>query len=913
MNETGKRATPALAVVVFLLAASVYLITLTPTVPFWDSGEFIAVSNILGIPHPPGTPFYVLIGHLFTLVPWATIAQRVNALSALASALAVMLTYLTALRLIRLAQGRPQSGGPAAAPAAAAVPQKREDAGRAPAEPAREPAGGIPAEWLAQIGAVVAALLLAYSDNFWENAIEAEVYSMMSLGQILVFWLGLKWWEAHERRPSVGPLLLCIYVMWLSVGLHLGVGMMGLPLMLLVALVDRKVAVMLAMPILSVLGVTYGMERMIGIMLVLSVVTYAVYAIQKRLPAWAWAISAVCGIIALIPAFGSSNFDLVTGTIAAVALLMPLAVMWPKAREARVIALAFALIVVGYSTHLFLPIRAVQHPAINEGNPSNWDSLRYLLERKQYGETSMFRRRGPWSAQLDKEFWRYWKRQWTLFPSARPTTPNAAHGEPSVLDSLLPLLLGLIGGWWQRRNRVSWYTTGILLAFSTVGMILFLNFTDHEVRDRDYFFTTGYHIYAIWIGLGVTWLLGWIQDSFSAGGLRRAATALGVVVLVAQPFLVMRTLWFTHDRRGNFVAHDYAYNMLEPLAPNSFVFTNGDNDTFPLWYMQQVENFRKDVRVINLSLLNTDWYIQQLRDEEPKIPIALDDRTIKVLGAGAVQDSLGHLLYTNQFMVAHIMEQDRTPTGWKKQPYFAVTVPEHMGFDKNFTLEGLVYRVNPDTLHPDIDVAVTRKSLYHDFKYRGLFFADGTWDTTVYKDENASTLSRNYAAAHMQLAVTARKAGHIDEAIAEMERVARMFPDYTEVLIPLGGFYMDKGDTARAVELFRQLTLRAPGNPEAHYYYGVTLIYQGKIEPAVHEFDAAILADPGYNNAYYAAYYSLKQLGQRERAVGYLERWVNAHPTDEAARELLDTEQQQMHGGAVRPNPMPRPPSPTLP
>jgi len=130
LNETGKRATPALAVVVFLLAASVYLITLTPTVPFWDSGEFIAVSNILGIPHPPGTPFYVLIGHLFTLVPWATIAQRVNALSALASALAVMLTYLTALRLIRLAQGRPQSGGPAAAPAAAAVPQKREDGGR---------------------------------------------------------------------------------------------------------------------------------------------------------------------------------------------------------------------------------------------------------------------------------------------------------------------------------------------------------------------------------------------------------------------------------------------------------------------------------------------------------------------------------------------------------------------------------------------------------------------------------------------------------------------------------------------------------------------------------------------------------------------------------------------------------------
>ena len=894
----GKRATPAIAAVVFLLTVAVYLITLTPTVPFWDSGEFIAVSNILGIPHPPGTPFYVLIGRLFTLLPWATIAQRVNALSALASALAVLLTYLTTLRLIRLAQGRGQSGsGPAGT----------EASGSAPVAPAPG------AEWMAQLGAVVAALMLAFSDNFWENAIEAEVYSMMSLGQILVFWLGLKWWEAHERRPSVGPLLVCIYVMWLSVGVHLGVGMMGLPLVLLVALVDRKVAVMLTMPIISVLGVTYGLERMVGMVLVLSVVTFAVYAWQKKLPGWAWGISAVSAIIALIPAFGDANFDARTSAAALIALALPLIVMWPKAREARIIALALLLMTVGYSTHLYLPIRAAQHPAINEGNPSTWDSLRYLLERKQYGETSMFRRRGPWSAQLGKEFWRYWKRQWVLFPTPQATGPSAAHREPSPLNSALPLLLGLLGGWWQRRNRISWLTTGILLAFATVGMILFLNFTDHEVRDRDYFFTTGYHIYAIWIGLGVTFLVGWIRDSFAAGGLRRAATALAVLVLAAQPFLVMRTLWFTHDRRGNYVAHDYAYNMLAPLAPNSFVFTNGDNDTFPLWYMQQVENVRRDVRVINLSLLNTDWYIQQLRDEEPKVPIVLDDRTIKLLGVGAVQDSSGHLIYTNQFMVAHIMEQDRTATGWKKQPYFAVTVPEHMGFERNFTLEGLVYKVNPDTLHPDVDEAVTRRALYEVFKYRGLFKADGTWDSTVYKDENAATLSRNYAAAHLQLAFFYRHQGRIDRAIAEMERVSRMFPDYTEVLIPLGGFYMDSGDTARAVDLFRRLTQRNPGSPEAHYYYGVTLVYQQQIEAAVREFEAAIHADPGYNQAYYAAYYSLKQIGQRDRALGYLERWLEAHPTDASARQLLESEQQPTHGRGAPLSPMPHPPTPTLP
>src|SRR5262245_15183908 len=205
--------------------------TLTPTAPSWDSGEFIAVANSLGIPRPPGTPFYVLIGRLATLLPFASIAQRVNGLSALASALAVLITFLTAFKLIRIAQG-----------------------------PERRPSD----DWIAIAGAAIGALLLAYSDNFWENATEAEVYSMMSFAQILVFWLGLNWWEAHEQRPTAGPLLLCVYTMWLSVGFHLGVGMMGLPLLVLVFLVDWRAAIVFTMPFLSVLSVTKGLEFMAG-------------------------------------------------------------------------------------------------------------------------------------------------------------------------------------------------------------------------------------------------------------------------------------------------------------------------------------------------------------------------------------------------------------------------------------------------------------------------------------------------------------------------------------------------------------------------------------------------------------------------------------------------------------------------
>ena len=165
-----ERTTALVALCVYVGVVAVYMITLAPTVPFWDAGEFIACSNILGIPHPPGTPFYVLLGRVWILLPWAStfgVAQRINAMSALPSALTVMLTYLVTLKMIRLAQ----SGG----------------------SPAGERRGSD--EWIAQLGAVTGALLLAFSDNFWENSIEAEVYSLASLAQILVFWLGLRWWE----------------------------------------------------------------------------------------------------------------------------------------------------------------------------------------------------------------------------------------------------------------------------------------------------------------------------------------------------------------------------------------------------------------------------------------------------------------------------------------------------------------------------------------------------------------------------------------------------------------------------------------------------------------------------------------------------------------------------------------------
>ena len=369
------------SVLVLLVSAAVYLMTLTPTVPFWDSGEFIAVATILGVPHPPGTPFYVLLGRIATLVPWASIAQRVNALSAIAGALAVFLTYLSALRLIRLSQGNE-----------------------------RQPWH----EWVAIAAAGTGALLLAFSDAFWENSIEAEVYSLMSLAQILVFWLGLRWWEAHDRKPTVGPLLTAVYIMWLCVGLHLGVGIMGAPLLLLVFLVDRSVAALFLMPFLTLLRVPAGLEKMAGAIIVLSAATMTVMAARKKLNGWVVLAGVALSLPGLGAAMSDSNFTPQLAFLTVAAVVGPMIVLALKHREGRVLLLSLFLMVAGYSTHLYLPIRAAQQPSVNEGAPATWDKMRDLLERKQYGEMNPTVRRGTLSSQLDKEYLRYFRRQWIL-------------------------------------------------------------------------------------------------------------------------------------------------------------------------------------------------------------------------------------------------------------------------------------------------------------------------------------------------------------------------------------------------------------------------------------------------------------------------------------------------------------------
>ena len=191
---------------------------------------------------------------------------------------------------------------------------------------------------------------------------------------------------------------------------------------------------------------------------------------------------------------------------------------------------------------------------------------------------------------------------------------------------LMPFLLGIIGLVWQinqgRKGMESFWLTGILFFMTGLAIVLYLNQTPYQPRERDYAYAGSFYAFAIWIGLGVLGLASLLEKAFKNKTLSVTIATLLCLVVPAQ---MASQNWDDHDRTNRTTTRDFGYNYLISCAPNAIIFTNGDNDTFPLWYLQEVEGVRRDVRVCNLSYLQTDWYIDQMRRdayESKALPIS---------------------------------------------------------------------------------------------------------------------------------------------------------------------------------------------------------------------------------------------------------------------------------------------------
>ena len=667
------------AVVVTLIAAVTYILTLEPTASFWDCGEFIASSYKLEVGHPPGNPVFQLFARLFTIfADNMHAAVAVNAFSAICSALTIFFLYLTivflAKRLLKPSDEGTYSLGKA----------------------------------IAIFGSgAVGALAYTFSDTFWFPAVEGEVYAMSSLITALVFWAMTKWYEQADQPYANRWIVLISLLMGLSIGIHL-LNLLAIPALVFLYYYKQRES-----------G-HYSFKEYVKIFLV-SVVILAVI---------------LFGIIPYLPKF-AAYFDLFfvntlhlpfnSGAAFFMLLLLGLC-FWGLFRTmkqgkvfANTVLLCFTMIVIGFSLFTIVIIRSSAKTPTNEYQPDNPFTLVRYLGREQYGSNPLvygqyfdapydieetkywapmgeeyIHAEGPgdvtympegkmlfprmWSSDsrhisfyksymgngghvvkgaehkkptffqnlaffFDYQMnWMYWRYFMWNFAGRQNDVHSPSPGDPFIgnwesgitfLDNfrlgdqsaapgylkdnpaknhyyMLPLLLGLVGLFFQfgRDKRGCWLT--FLMFFMTgIAIVVYLNQPPFQVRERDYAYAGSFYSYSIWIGLAVAAVYSWLEERLK--GKEAVAASAVTVLLLGVPVLMAAENWDDHDRSNRYTAVEMAKNYLNSVGPNGVLITHGDNDTFPLWYAQEVENVRTDVRIANTSLLGTDWHIDQMK------------------------------------------------------------------------------------------------------------------------------------------------------------------------------------------------------------------------------------------------------------------------------------------------------------
>ena len=503
-----------------------YLMTLAPSVAMWDTGEYMAAVKVLGIPHPPGNPFFVLLGHAFASLPIpVSYAERINIMAALASAISAGLWFLITERIV---------------------------------------ARWIPERWQRLVVASLATLIGATAFTVWnQSVVNEKVYTISLLFFTIVSWLVIEWVEAPDSPKADRYIVLVCFLLGLGYANH-PAGFLPLP-------------------------------------------------------------------------------------AAGVALL---ATKWRTLLRWRLVLASVGALALGLTAFAYEPIRAAYFPAINEGAPTACETkievsctfskltekrLMDNINRVQYGEK--VERGAPYTAQVGM-WWLYFKWQWL----------RDSHQVMQGLQFIMAFLflgLGLLGGWvhWDRDRKTFWFF-GPLMFTMTLALIYYMNFkygwsqapelqnsVAREVRDRDYFYIWSYSAWGVWAAIGLSFLweqLAHILDREPAAASTAAASVKNGkktttpfawpsprALKLAAPILLIALVplfanWKYASRSGHYFTREWARDYLNSLEPYAIVITNGDNDTFPLWYAQEVEGVRRDVTVAVTTYLDTDWFVRQM-------------------------------------------------------------------------------------------------------------------------------------------------------------------------------------------------------------------------------------------------------------------------------------------------------------
>ncbi|MDA8572100.1 DUF2723 domain-containing protein [Flavobacteriaceae bacterium] len=316
---------------------------------------------------------------------------------------------------------------------------------------------------------------------------------------------------------------------------------------------------------------------------------------------------------------------------------------------------------------------------------------------------------------------------------------------------LLPLLLGLIGLFFvfNRDKKVFW-TMLVFFLFTGIAIQVYTNVRPFEPRERDYSLVGSFYVFALWIGIGVYAL--W--DKFQAMSKSKLmAPVISILCLVAVPGILISQNWDDHDRSERRTAHAMAVNYLESCAPNAIIFTIGDNDTFPLWYAQEIEGIRRDIRVVCTSLFNVDWYIDQMKRkayESDPIPSKLTHEQYKwgtrdyIIKEVVTKDTLN----INQFIDFISSDDERTKYGYvlEQQGYqtkgqrnqdlnanYAPTEFVRIPVNKEAVLKnGVVAAKDADKIVDYIDIKITGQAIYKNRMMMLDIIAQNNWERPIY-------------------------------------------------------------------------------------------------------------------------------------------------------------------------------------
>ena len=569
------------------------------------------------------------------------------------------------------------------------------------------------------------------------------------------------------------------------------------------------------------------------------------------------------------------------------------------------------LVLIGYSTYILIFIRAGQYPRINENTPDNIDRALSYMNRDQYGDWDILN----WSSTLARPENTNWKR-YTLdrnnpsFAEQMDFFINYQINEmymryfawqfigrgdkeefPWYIEDLkgnlvgnqkldginffrygLPLafILGLIGMF--AHFRLDWRRAlAVLSLFLATGLliIIYLNQYDPQPRERDYSFVGSFFTFSIWIGIGLSSVQHRVKNFIENNNISLfILVSVMTIIFIFMPMKMLATDYFEHNRNDNYVAWDYGYNLLNSCEPNGIIFTNGDNDTFPLWYLQEVENLRKDVKVVNLSLLNTPWYIDQLMNQTPELKFDFSNEpfsddiylldpwyatessfglcsqkfdenpwnnlecSLKVedkrLNFNIKPTLVGRLLRVQDYMILKIIHD----IGFERPIYFAATVANNnqLGLERYLVMEGMTYRltenvnnnvdyeINYNKMKKNLTKSMNDNIIYNPEDYNeALLSRDGIYkyrnlnSPEIYFNDNIERLVQNYRIGFIRLAQYDISRNNYSEAEKMIDKMNEYFPPNTLSIEPgialliSDSIYGETGNSIKQLETLRNL------------------------------------------------------------------------------------------------------------